>query len=1178
MCREHLVHLRTRLRHTLSVVMVAAVVCLPDVRALAAHANYVDTDFWVADGPVRAIVEVDGVIYLGGSFSRVGPNIGRLAAIKTTTGSVDPLFPSVNGDVFAVIPDGFGGWYVGGEFFAVGGVFRNDVAHITSDGTTDIYWQPEVSENTSVFALALSPDGSTVYLGGNFTTIYGTARVGIAAVDATTAALTPWNPNAGGGNIDTRVKALAVNGNTVYAGGDFYTIGGQARNFIAALDATTGLATAWNPNADNLVSALEISADGQVVYAGGTFTNIGGQARSRFARLWAATGLALGPPTADANAEVRTMALSGDGTVLYVGGVFTNIGGQARNRIAAIAASGNGFGTVTPWNPNADDKVDDVLAAGPIVYVAGGFQNIGGQARRNLAAINAVTGLATFWNPDANHVAKTLALSGNVVCAGGLFTSLGGVTRANLAALDTVSGQPTAWNPGANGEVRDLEVSSDGSTLYVGGDFTTISGQARNGLAALNLASGAATALNPAATFLGGPGQAYKLLLSPTETTLYAAGIFNVIGGQNRVFLAELSTTTGLATAWNPSPNGLPIDLELSGDGSLVYAGGAFFNIGGQDRNKIAALSTATGLATAWNPGADNNVRELELSPDGATIYAAGQFTNIGGQARTAFAKLDVGSGLATAWNPAAAPGSVGMSLLNAADGSTLYLGGAFFFLGNQMRICLARADATTGVPTTWQTFTFGAVTDILESGPTLYVSGEFKSVFTSSVEGLAVFHEAPTVQFAAATSAVSEAQGPTNIPLVLSEPAPVMLGVDFTITGGTATNNADYQVVSIYQQYVFFFPGQTSVPIVLTPFDDGLSEPDETVQITISDPSPPLPPTAQLGALTTHTVTIRDAVYPSNDGLVPPTADDQNVTTAEDTPVQITLSGSSPYGQPLIYQVVESPAHGVLSGEPPDALYTPDRDYAGTDAFTFIVVRGNLSSDPATVSITVTPAPDLPVARTQEITVEPDGSARIVLRGSDPDDTSVVFIIVDGPEHGQLLGTGPELIYVADAGFAGTDQFTFMVMSGQEASEPATVTLVVDPPPDDADDADDDPDDPDDPDNTVDGDDDPDGGDPDIEDPDDAQDQPDPGLPDDDSDAQGIVPIDGPDDPGPDDADDDDPTPVADDDEANNPPDFAVPDRRLCGAAQPAALLALLTALCGTRLLRGNRQFLAPF
>ena len=62
----------------------------------------------------------------------------------------------------------------------------------------------------------------------------------------------PWNPGA-----DNLVHALAVSGNTVYAGGYFTSIGGSPRNFLAALAAGgAGTALPWRPEADNVVFAL----------------------------------------------------------------------------------------------------------------------------------------------------------------------------------------------------------------------------------------------------------------------------------------------------------------------------------------------------------------------------------------------------------------------------------------------------------------------------------------------------------------------------------------------------------------------------------------------------------------------------------------------------------------------------------------------------------------------------------------------------------------------------------------------------------------------------------------------------------------------------------------------------------------------------------------------------------
>src|SRR5207249_6815886 len=70
----------------------------------------------------------------------------------------------------------------------------------------------------------------------------------------------------------------------ILAGGTFTNIGGQTRNHIARLDATTGLADSFNPNANNFVHSIAVQADGKIL-AGGDFTSIGGQPRNFFARL-----------------------------------------------------------------------------------------------------------------------------------------------------------------------------------------------------------------------------------------------------------------------------------------------------------------------------------------------------------------------------------------------------------------------------------------------------------------------------------------------------------------------------------------------------------------------------------------------------------------------------------------------------------------------------------------------------------------------------------------------------------------------------------------------------------------------------------------------------------------------------------------------------------------------------
>ena len=91
----------------------------------------------------------------------------------------------------------------------------------------------------------------------------------------------------------------------------------------------------------------------------------------------------------------------------------------------------------------------------------------------------------------------------------------------------------------------------------------------------------------------------------------------------------------------------------------------------------------------------------------------------------------------------------------------------------------------------------------------------------------------------------------------------------------------------------------------------------------------------------------------------VAPVAQTQSVTTAEDTAIAITLYGGDTYFDTLTYAIATAPAHGSLSGTPPNVTYIPAANYNGTDSFTFTVNDGTVTSAAATVALTITPTND---------------------------------------------------------------------------------------------------------------------------------------------------------------------------------------------------------------------------
>ena len=178
-----------------------------------------------------------------------------------------------------------------------------------------------------------------------------------------------------------------------------------------------------------------------------------------------------------------------------------------------------------------------------------------------------------------------------------------------------------------------------------------------------------------------------------------------------------------------------------------------------------------------------------------------------------------------------------------------------------------------------------------------------------------------------------------------------------------------------------------------------------------------------------------------------PPLADDLTVTLDEDSSRGITLIGSDPDGEPVTFAVVTGPEHGELTGTAPELIYTPDADYNGTDTFTYVANDGMVNSPVATVSITINPVGDAPVADPQSVSTMFNQSVAITLTGSDVDGDELYYLLVDLPAHGTISGLEPEIVYTPDFGFVGEDTFTFKANDGLMDSNYATVTVTVNPP-----------------------------------------------------------------------------------------------------------------------------------
>ena len=197
-------------------------------------------------------------------------------------------------------------------------------------------------------------------------------------------------------------------------------------------------------------------------------------------------------------------------------------------------------------------------------------------------------------------------------------------------------------------------------------------------------------------------------------------------------------------------------------------------------------------------------------------------------------------------------------------------------------------------------------------------------------------------------------------------------------------------------------------------------------------------------------TVTVEVTDLPDTPGNRAPTATDLAVTTDEDVPVVITLTGTDPDGDPLAFTAGAATSGTVVPGPGPDEVtYTPDPDTNGPDSFTYTASDGSRDSAPATVDITVTPVPDAPVAIDGSGTTDEDVDLVASVSGTDADGDVLAFAVDTAPTAGSLTAfdtaTGA-FTYTPTPNANGTDSFTFTVDDGSGPTAPGTFDITVTP------------------------------------------------------------------------------------------------------------------------------------
>jgi uncharacterized delta-60 repeat protein len=363
---------------------------------------------------------------------------------------------------------------------------------------------------------------------------------------------------------------------------------GSVTSAVATLNLTVATFDPFDPGASGQVFALVPQSDGMIL-VGGAFTNLAGQAWNRLGRVYV-DGSPDATFTGGASGSVYALALQPDGKIV-AGGLFTNLAGRACNRLGRLNTNGS-FDVTFLANASSTVYALALQSDGKIV-VGGSFTNLASQPCTNLGRLNTNGTLDTTFKPNPNSTVYALALqtNGGIVVGGG-FTTLAGQACSYLGRLTTNGVFDTTFSATANSLVVALAVQADGEIL-VGGNFTTLAGVSRTSIGRLTTNGAPDLSFNPGANV-----NSYVVALAvQTDGKILVGGNFDQLSGVACTNLGRLTTNGLIDTAYSDGTNGGYVySLAVQTNGCLLV-GGSFTNLAGYVRQDLGRLFNTTAAA-----------------------------------------------------------------------------------------------------------------------------------------------------------------------------------------------------------------------------------------------------------------------------------------------------------------------------------------------------------------------------------------------------------------------------------------------------------------------------------------------------------------------------------------------------------------------------------------------------